>query len=831
MKKFVVLFLFTQLVFLSFAYSQKPKKYNAAEIQLKIQKLKVLGNVLYVAAHPDDENTRLITYLANEKKLNTAYFSFTRGDGGQNLVGPEIREELGIIRTQELLAARRIDNGKQFFSRAVDFGYSKHSDETFNIWDKEKALGDLVWVIRKFRPDVIITRFNTIPGTTHGHHTASAILAEEAFELAGDETKYSEQLIYVEPWKAKSLYWNTYWWRRSEHQKDTADLIGYDVGKFNRLLGLSYSEIAALSRSSHRSQGFGATGSRGVQMEYLQYVKGIKTENDAFEVVDLSWNKIEGGKEIEKEIDKILYVFDPMNPETVLGDFLKIRKNVGDIQDDFWRQIKLEEIDEIIQAITGLFLEVKADDYTASPGDEVNLEIEAINRSSATITLKKIIFNTIGVGSNYDMKLKNNIIQNIKSKMVIPTSAVYSQPYWLKNDHKIGMFEVDDQRLIGKGENDPAVMADFLLNVEGEEIIFSKPIIYKKNDPVRGEVYRPFVIAPPVFATISGSVVIFANHAPQEIKVDVRAGRTNLKGKVKLNLPDTWKIEPSDYEFELSQKGEIATFLFNVTPPDKQETAMANAVVYLDDKAYNYSFNEIIYDHIPAQLLFHTSDIKFVKLDLERGDEKIGYVVGAGDNIPENLRQIGYEVEVINDLEFNVQNLDKYDVIILGIRALNTVDRLKFDMGHLLEFVHRGGNLIIQYNTSHRLVTEDFAPYPLKLSRDRITVEEAEVKIINDGHQVMNYPNRITKKDFEDWIQERGLYFPGSWSDEFEPILSSQDPGEDPLIGGLLVAKYGKGNFIYSGYSWFRELPAGVPGAYRIFVNMISIPENIPQSK
>lgn len=826
MKKFVTIILLAQLVLVSFSFSQKPKKYNVAEIQLNIQKLNVLGNVLYVAAHPDDENTRLITYLANEKKVNTAYFSFTRGDGGQNLIGPEIREELGVIRTQELLEARKIDNGEQFFSRAVDFGYSKHPDETFTMWDREKVLGDLVWVIRKFRPDIIITRFNTIPGTTHGHHTASAILAEEAFDIAGDDTKYTEQLMYVEPWQPKTLYWNTYWWRRSEYQKDTADLISYDVGKYNSLLGLSYSEIAALSRSSHRSQGFGATGSRGIQKEYLQYVKGQNAKKDAFEVVDISWNKIEGGKEIALDIDRILTAFDPTNPEAILGNLLKLRKRVGDMQDDFWMQKKLGEIDEIIYGITGLFLEVKANDYTASPGDEVNLEIEAINRSSATIDLKKISYKTLGVGSAYSIELKNNSIQKIKAKIIIPKTANYSQPYWLIHDHGIGMFEVSDQQLIGKGENDPAVIADFLLSIDGEEIVYSKPIIYKRNDPVRGEVYRPFVIAPPVYANISGDVVIFANHASQEVKVDVKAGKDQLKGIVRLNLPDTWKIEPSLYKFELTQKGEIATFMFKVTSPNRQETAMAGAIVRLNDEEYNYRFTEINYDHIPAQLLFNSANVKFVKLDLERGDEKIGYIIGAGDNIPDNLRQIGYDVDIINELNFSMKNLDQYDVIILGIRALNTVDRLRFDMDKLMKFVDRGGNLLIQYNTSHRLVTEDFAPYPLKLSRDRITVEEAEVKIINENHALMNYPNKISQKDFDGWVQERGLYFPGSWSDEFETILSSHDPGEKPLEGGLLVAKYGKGYFIYSGYSWFRELPAGVPGAYRIFVNMISMGEN-----
>ena len=823
MKKFVTLILLVQLIFSFESFSQKPKKFNSSEIQLQLQKLKVLGNVLYVAAHPDDENTRLITYFANEKKVNAAYFSFTRGDGGQNLIGPEISEELGLIRTQELLAARRIDNGKQFFSRAVDFGYSKHPDETFTMWDREKVLGDLVWVIRKFRPDIIITRFNSIPGTTHGHHTASAILAEEAFDLAGDKTKYPEQLIYVEPWQPKTLYWNTYYWRRSEYQKDTADLVSYDIGKYNSLLGLSYSEIAALSRSSHKSQGFGATGTRGIQKEYLQYIKGETTESDAFEVVDLSWNKIVGGEEIDKAIDQILTSFKPASPEEILGDILKLRGKINGIDDDFWKQSKLAEIDKIIYAITGLYLEVKADDYTACPGGEVNLEIEAINRSSANIVLEKISFWPLGVGFNYNDKLAKNVILKYNAKVNIPKSSIYSQPYWLVNDHTIGMFEVDDQQLIGKGENDPAVMANILLTIEGERITISTPIIYKRNDPVRGEVYRPFVIAPPVYANISGSVVIFANHASQEIQVDIRAGEDQVNGNLKLNLPDTWKIEPSSYDFQLLQKGEKATFIFEVTPPNEQETAMATATIQTNDGAYNFSITEIDYDHIPSQLLFNSNEVKFVKLDLEKGNEKIGYIMGAGDNIPENLRQIGYEVDIINELDYNEQILDQYNVIILGIRALNTIDRLKFDMDKLLEFVHRGGNLILQYNTNHRLITEDIAPYSLKLSRDRITVEGAVVKIINEDHQVLNSPNKISQEDFEDWVQERGLYFPNEWSDEFEPILSSHDPGEEPLEGGLLVAKYGKGYYVYSGYSWFRELPAGVPGAYRIFVNMISL--------
>ncbi len=826
MKKITFLYIVCLIFSVFSLYAQKPKHYNSSEIQQKLQKLKVLGNVLYVAAHPDDENTNLITYFANGQLVNAAYFSCTRGDGGQNLIGPEIRDELGVIRTQELLTARSIDNGEQFFSRAVDFGYSKNPDETFNIWNKEEVLSDLVWVIRNFRPDIIITRFNTIPGGNHGHHTASAILAEEAFDAAGDKTRFPDQLKNVDTWQPKSLYWNTYWWRRDDFQKDTSELVSIDIGAFNQLLGQSYSEIAALSRSSHKSQGFGVTGSRGTRKEYLQFIKGQKAEKNAFEVVDLSWNKIIGGKDINIKIDHLIESFDPANPVGILKEILNIRREVSKIHDTFWKQHKLQELDELIYAITGLFLEVKSGDFTAFPGEEISLDIEAINRSSANIKLKKISFDKFGIGEEYDIELKNNNDQQLSYKMIIPESAEYSQPYWLVKKHGVGMFDVDNQLLIGKPENDPAVTADFLLNVEGEDIHFNKPVIYKRNDPVKGEVYQPFVIAPPVYVNIYGSVVIFANHASQMVKLDVKAGKDSLKGTVRLDLPNTWKIKPLTYDLQLSKKGEIASFTFEVTPPAVQETSIAKAIVQIDDHQFSNSYTEINYDHIPEQLLFNSDEVKFVKLDLEKGDEKIGYLMGAGDNIPENLRQIGYQVDLINDLEFNEQVLDQFDVIILGVRALNTVDRLKYDMEKLLAFVYRGGNLIVQYNTNNSLVAENIGPFPLTLSRERVTDENSKIDILAEKNPMMNFPNKISQKDFEGWVQERGLYFPGKWSDEFVPILSCHDPGEDALNGGLLEAKYGKGNYIYTGYSWFRELPEGVPGAYRIFVNMISAGEN-----
>lgn len=806
------------------AFSQRPVVINSAEIEQKLQKLNVLGNVLYVAAHPDDENTRLIAYLANEKKVNAAYFACTRGDGGQNLIGPEIREKLGVIRTQELLQARRIDHGIQFFSRAVDFGYSKNPDETFNIWDKEQVLSDLVWVIRKFKPDIIITRFNTVPGTTHGHHTASAILAAEAFDLAGNASSFPEQLQSVDVWQPKTLYWNAYWWRKSDYQKDTSELIKIDVGKYNALLGTSYTEIAARSRSSHKSQGFGVSGSRGEQLDYLQYEKGVKARDDAFDVVDISWNRVAGGKAISMEIEDILSHFVPNRPYEILPRLIDLKEKVAEVADAFWRSKKIQEIDDIIYDITGLYLEAKGDDFTVSQGQTLNVNIEAINRSPVQIELKQVIFNT-GTVKNYNLQLDNNEDHVQKVQISVPQSIPYSQPYWLANKHGIGMFEVDDQQLIGKPENDPSLTATFVIEVNGQTINYKKPLVYKKTDPVRGELYRSLFVTPPVFANLKDDILIFADGNARKVTVEVMAGKDDVQGKVKLQLPDNWQVQPADYQVSLGQKGERKLFEFTVIPPVGQETVVARAIVELGDKSYSYSYQDIDYQHIPFQLIMDPAEAKFVRLNLKRGNEKIGYLMGAGDNIPENLRQIGYRVDLINDLDFNQTELSKYDVIILGVRALNTLPRLKFDMPSLFDYTKNGGTLIVQYNTSYKLVTDQIAPYPLRLSHDRITVEDTKVTVLAPANPVLNYPNKINEQDFEHWVQERGLYFPDQWSKEFTSILSAHDPGEKPLKGGLLVADYGKGHFIYTGYSWFRELPAGVPGAYRIFVNMISIGE------
>ncbi|MFD2514406.1 PIG-L deacetylase family protein [Pontibacter locisalis] len=809
--------------------AQAPAKPSAAKKLQDLKRLNVLGSVLYVAAHPDDENTRLIAYMANEKLYNTGYLSVTRGDGGQNLVGPEIREGLGIIRTQELLQARRTDGGRQFFTRANDFGYSKDSEETFNIWDKEQVLADMVWTIRKFRPDVMITRFPPDERAGHGQHAASAILAEEAFSAAADPKRFPEQLKYVEVWQPKRLLWNTGVWSfgsQTEFDKYVDQLLKVDVGVYNPLLGKSYGEIAAESRSMHKSQGFGASGSRGTSLEYLQHTKGDKAAKDLFEGINTSWSRVKGGEKVEKLFQQAIDSYDPTKPAAVVPTLIAAKKELHKLPDSYWKRVKMEELQDVMQNVMGLYLEVVASDYAAAPGEPVNLQVEAINRSSVPVSVISISYGFASKDTTINKQLQNNEPFKYGQMITLPAGLTASQPYWLKKAGTLGMFAVEDQQEVGMPENAPAARVTFNLDVAGEPLQVTVPVVYKRTDPVEGEVYRPFVVTPPVFVNIKENVYMFADQEPKQVQVLVKAGKADITGKVQLQLPKGWRAEPASVPFNLKNKGAEQNIIFTVYPPKGQQETEVQAIATVEGKTYTHGLNEINYSHIPSQVTFPDAKAKVVKLDLKKSGQKIGYVMGAGDDVPTSLQQIGYDVTMLKDEDMRLKYLQQFDAIILGVRAYNTVDRLKHYQPTLMEYVKSGGNLIVQYNTNHSLVLQNVGPYPLKLSRDRVTVEGAEVRLLKPDHPILNTPNKITKKDFEGWVQERGLYFPNEWSREYEAILSSNDPGEPARDGGLLVAKYGKGNYIYTGYSWFRELPAGVPGAYRLFANMISLGKN-----
>jgi len=822
--RFFILFF---LLSIPFSIAQKPQKPSASEIYQDIKKLNFLGSVLYVAAHPDDENTRLISYFSNHLHARTAYLSLTRGDGGQNLIGSEIRELLGVIRTQELLTARAIDGGQQRFTRANDFGYSKHPDETLQIWDKEQVLSDVILAIRQFKPDVIINRFDhRSPGKTHGHHTTSAMLSLEAFDLANDSKAYTEHLEVSSIWQPKRAFFNTSWWFYGSQEKfekaDKSNMLSLDIGTYYPTLGMSNSEIAALSRSQHKSQGFGNTGTRGSQMEYLELIKGESLNtNNIFEGIDTSWNRVKGGKAIGELLHQVESDFDFTNPSASVPKLVEAYKLIQTLEDEHWKEIKTKEIKDIIAACSGLYLEAVANTNHATAGESVSLQLEAINRSDIAITL--LSYDTGKHNVSKEIVLTNNTAFHFEEQMSIPETQQPTTPYWLAQKGSLGMYKVEDIQLIGKPETPRAFNVAFEVLIENTPFTFTKPVVYKYNDPVRGEVYKPFEIVPLVSSQIEEKVIIFNTAAQREIPVIVKAHQDQVEGFVELTHPKGWEVYPQKQKLSIAQKGETQTLVFTVIPPKTESEGYITPIVNIDGRKYSNELIEIDYDHIPFQTVLLPSESKVVRLDIKKTGQNIAYIEGAGDVVPESLRQIGYQVEVLNPEDITAQRLSRFDAVVIGIRAYNTVEALKFKQQVLFDFVKQGGNMIVQYNTNRGLKTKTLAPYPLELSRDRVTDEQSEVIFINPSHPILNTPNKITQKDFEGWTQERGLYFPNTWDNAFTPILSMHDRGESPKTGSLLVAPYGKGYYIYTGLSFFREFPAGVSGAYRLFANMLSL--------
>lgn len=826
------LFLFSLLITFQFSFAQAPETTNSSEIYQSIEKLNFLGSVLYVAAHPDDENTQLISYFSNKTNARTAYLSLTRGDGGQNLIGPEIRELLGVMRTQELLAARKIDGGLQFFTRANDFGYSKNPKETLKMWNKEEVLSDVVWVIRKFQPDVIINRFDSgSAGETHGHHTASAILSVEAFNLTNNENKFPNQLKYIEPWQPKRLYHNTSWWfygskERFEKAMSKKDLLTVDVGVYYPFQGLSNTEIAAKSRSQHKTQGFGVASSRGTEIEYLEQVKGNfpETNTNIFAGIDTSWRRLENGGPIGKILNQVQQDYNFKNPAASVPKLLEAYKLIQDLKNEHWRKIKSEAIEDIILAASGIYLEVVAENETAVPGEKIELSIEAINRSAVSTTLKNIRFPKLNLEISPKKVLANNQDIKIEKQVQLPDTLSFSTPYWLNANATTGMYYVENQKLIGLPETPPVLTAAFELSLDGTTLTVEKPVVYKTSDPVKGEVYKPFDIVPKVSVALKNDVIIFKDASQKNLQVTVTSFQENLQGKLSLSVQENWKVSPEIMNVEIPRKGMKKTYSFQVTPPNNQSEIYVYPKFVSEGKIHSQELIEIDYPHIPKQHVLIPAKAKLVRLDIEKRGQNIAYIEGAGDVVAESLEQIGYKVHILSPEEITAEKLSNFDAVVVGIRAYNIVEALDTKQAILFEYVKNGGNMIVQYNKT-RLKTDELAPYDLTLSHNRVTDEHSAVKFLAEDHPVLNYPNKITQKDFQGWVQERGLYFPKKWEKEFTPILGMKDEGESLKKGSLLVAKYGKGYYVYTGLSFFREFPAGVSGAYRLFANLLSLGE------
>jgi LmbE family N-acetylglucosaminyl deacetylase len=811
----------------TFSISQTPKTYSSADILQQFKKLEVFGSVLYVAAHPDDENTRLLAYLANERRFRTGYLSLTRGDGGQNLIGDEQGIELGLIRTQELLAARRIDGAEQFFSTAYDFGFSKSPEETMQKWGHDKILSDVVWVIRKFKPDVIITRFPTTGEGGHGHHTASAILAGEAFDAAADSTKFPEQLKKgVTTWQAKRLLWNTFNFGGNNTQRE--DQLKIDVGMYNPVLGKSYGEMAAESRSQHKSQGFGVPAQRGESFEYFSTIKGDKPAKDLMDGIEISSKRLFADEKFVAEyndlVSKLISTYDPLTPRkslTNLEALLLLNNGMGLTNQHL--------IKELIAQCAGFFMEATAANQLNVVGDSIKFSVSFNNRLGLPLTMAQVsIFGTTQV---FDKSGAN--IQNVKNGTAfIMKESVTSQPYWLDYPMNEGSFDVRQQEKIGKAENEPPI-ALFQFTWNGNTYNYARAVQFKYTDPVKGELYKPVQFVNPVFINTSPSLVIFSNSKKQQGK--------NIRFTLQSNISLSEKIN-----FSTQYNGHTNLVFDSVTSLGKTEKRLLEVKLVSDsfvNNSTNYiggrlkapslyepqllSLGKISYDHIPDIYYNYYDRTRVIKMDLKTVGNRVGYIAGAGDKVPQALEQMGYEVEMIGEKDVTANNLKRFDAVVTGVRAYNTNAWLSNVYEALMAYVKDGGVLLVQYNTNNSIgpVKVKISPYPFTITRNRITDETAAVKFLMPGHPVLNFPNKITEKDFEGWIQERSIYNAEAADSNYQRILSMKDPGEKEQDGSLIISNYGKGRFIYTGLVFFRELPAGVPGAYRLLANLIAAPK------
>jgi len=809
----------------------------------ELRSFRELGSVLYVAAHPDDENTQLIAYLARGRSYRTAYLSVTRGDGGQNVLGPEFGEELGVIRTQELLAARRIDGGRQFFTRAIDFGFSKDYRETLSIWDREQVVADIVRVIRTFRPDVMITRFSPQPGGTHGHHTASAVLAIEAFKLAGDPKAFPEQLGELRPWQPKRILINAgNFGRNAETENNTA--VHLEVGGTDPVLGESFTDIATQSRAMHKTQGFDnfrGFGGRGARAESFQRLAGELATNDILDGVDATWGRFAGGAPIAEMADQIVAKFDTNDPAASLSTLLALRSRLGALAADPLVSEKQRQLDHIIQSCLGLTIETVVPEAEVVPGDVLKLRHEVklrhelkvpqwhevkAQQSAVPVRWLAVRYPSIKKEIAINLDLHPNEAATHETTQILPATTPLTRPYWLKEEHPPGMYRVDDAALIGQPENPPAFPVEHVFAIGDQTLVIPDEAVAARAEKVPAgktlgsEKRRPLEVIAPVALRFASEVRLFAPGAARPVEVEVTSYRPGVAGTLALQAPAGWQVAPASEPFRLGAVGQHTRLAFTVTAPPQAATAAIKAIADIKGARFENEHIEIRYPHIPTQLLQPAARIEVVSLELAVRGHQVGYVPGAGDNVAESLEEMGYEVSKLTGPDLTPARLRGLDAVVIGIRAFNVRTDLPAQLPALFDYVKSGGTVIEQYN---RPTTNHLAPFELEISNDRVTDENAAVTFLAPDHPALNTPNKITSADFAGWVQERGLYFPNHWDEHFTPLIACNDPGESPKKGGLLVARYGEGYFVYTGLAWFRQLPAGVPGAYRLFANLVSL--------
>jgi len=797
-----------------------------------LRSFNTVATVLHIGAHPDDENTQLITYFARGRGYRTAYLSLTRGDGGQNEIGPEFDEKLGLARTQELLSARALDGGRQFFTRAIDFGYSKSPEETLAFWDRKEVLGDVVRIIRKFRPDVIVTRFPIPPGSGgHGHHTASAILAVEAFKLAGDPAAYPEQLKQgLSVWQPKRVVWNGF----SGGRGGGGAAIGgptleLDIGGHDPVTGETFSAIANRSRARHITQGFGAMASRAAQASVqasFVHLGGDVAKVDLMDGIDTTWSRVPGGAEIGRMVAAIMAQFKPDAPAASVPALLALRPQLARLTADPVVDDRRAQLDRIIQACLGLSVETTAPVAEVVPGESLVLTqtVRITSKVSVEWTATRVLYPAQELQIARD--LQSNVASTAELTLKVPADAPLTQPYWLRAEGSSGIAKVDDPRLIGDPENLPTFPVEYHFEIDGQRLVIADEPKHISPGP-KGERRRRVDVIPPVSLHFASDVSLFAPGSSRPVDVEIKSARAGAAGKVKLELPSGWKAAPNDFSFTLGAVNATARFTFTVTAPAQVTAGRVTAMAEVGGARFAQQRVMIDYAHLPVMLLQPPARARLVSLDVAARGRAVGYLPGAGDDSARALEQLGYRVTILTDTDLTAEKLRGLDAVVFGVRAFNERADLTSNLPALFAYVEAGGTVIAQYNRPAGSLPP-LGPYALSIAGSappwRITDEKSPVTFLAPNHPVLTTPNRIGRSDFEGWVQERGAYFPSSWDEaHYTAILALNDPDEKPLTSGLLVARHGKGYYVYTGLAFFRQLPAGVPGAYRLFANLVSL--------
>ncbi len=834
-----------------------PVPVTGAAILQELREFRTFGTVLMVAAHPDDENRALLAFLSKSRDFRTGYLSINRGDGGQNEIGPEFDAKLGVIRTQELLAGRRLDGARQFFTRAIDFGYSKSLDETLRIWDHQAVLGDVVRVIRTFRPDVIVTVFSPVPGNTHGHHTASAYLAREAFKLAGDPKAYPEQLAEgLTPWQPVRIVQNG------------GNGLTISGGNTDPATGETVQAIANRTSAQHKTQGFGGGGGggRGGGAGGNNFSAGFNLLDGTpgtglMDGVDTTWARIpNGGAEIAKLADELIANFKPDAPDASVLAILALRAKLTALRtatrtrpEDPVLLEKYTLFDRILQHCLGLVLETTTSTAEITHNEQISIHYRATVHTAVLVSWLRFaaerpippvgVYNDsdrvmrFGSGSSFPMMSSGSnrtlaeghpsegqITENVE--MLSPNHPL-TQPYWLREEPTAGIFRVSaaDAKLIGQPENRPLFELQYSFSVGGQNLILFDEV---RASDGSGRPSRSVAMISPVALKFGSGVALFTPGAKKTVEVEISSARANATGTLRLESPAGWAVTPAGQPFKLAQAGEKTKVAFTVTAPASAASGSFLAVAEMSDGTrYSNGREEIRYDHIPPQLLQSPARLKVVATDFAVRGKNVGYLPGAGDATAEALAQLGYNVTTLTGADLTPEKLRDLDAVVIGVRAFNERTDFAANLPGLLAYAEAGGTVIAQYNRPNGLNTPQLGPYPLSIAGQapplRVTDENAPVTFLLPDHPALNVPNKITPADFAGWVQERGAYFASTWDERYAAPLAMSDPGETQPNSSLLIAKHGQGYYVYTSLAFFRQLPAGVPGAYRLFANLVSL--------